>query len=59
VKKKAKLLVKKFGEEKGKKLGKIDIIKSMLKNNIDINIIINCTNFTEEEILKIKNDNNL
>jgi hypothetical protein len=55
VKKKAKLLVKKFGEEKGK----IDIIKKMLLKNKDIEEIIEITDFTKEEILKIKNDNNL
>jgi predicted transposase/invertase (TIGR01784 family) len=48
-----------YGYNRGLEEGKINIIKSMLKNNIDINIIINCTDFTEEEILKIKNDNNL
>ena len=41
--------MKSYGLEKGK----IEIAKQMLKNNIDIATIIDCTGLSQEEILKI------
>jgi predicted transposase YdaD len=40
-----------------KKSGKIDIVKKMLKNNYKIEQIIEITELTKEEILKIQNEN--
>jgi predicted transposase YdaD len=46
-------------KKSGKKASKIDIIKKMLIKNKDIEEIMEYTDFTKEEILKIKNENNL
>jgi predicted transposase/invertase (TIGR01784 family) len=45
------------GEEKGIKENKIATAKKLLENNINIDIIIKCTELTKEEILKIQNEN--
>ena len=42
------------GKEKGAKEEKIKIVKSMLKENMDIEIIIKITGLTKEEIEKLK-----
>lgn len=42
------------GEAKGKLDEKKEIAKKMLKNNIDINLIIQCTGLTKEEIKDLK-----
>ena len=42
------------GKEKGAKEEKIKIVKSMLKGNMDIEIIIKITGLTKEEIEKLK-----
>ena len=42
------------GIEKGAKEEKIKIVKSMLKENMDIQIIIKITGLTKEEIEKLK-----
>lgn len=42
------------GIEQGEKKEKIKIAKEMLKQKIDINIIITCTGLTKEEILNLK-----
>ena len=48
---------KKFGIEKGEKLGKqknqIQVVKAMLKENADINFISKVTGLTKEEIENI------
>ena len=46
--------------EKGKVEGKIEVAKNLLKNNISIDIIINSTGLSKEEIERIrkKNGNN-
>jgi predicted transposase/invertase (TIGR01784 family) len=46
------------GEEKGKEIGKIEIVKKMLLDNKDFEEIMKYTDFTKEEILKIQNENN-
>ena len=42
------------GMETGSRKSKIEIAKSLLKNNIDINIIINSTGLTKEELNKLQ-----
>ena len=42
------------GMETGSRKSKIEIAKSLLKNNIDINIIINSTGITKEELNKLQ-----
>ena len=42
------------GIETGSRKSKIEIAKSLLKNNIDINIIINSTGITKEELNKLQ-----
>ena len=44
---------KNFGIRHGRKEEKLEITKSMLKENIDIEIISKVTGFTKEEIEKI------
>lgn len=41
-------------KDEGKREGKIEIAKSLLKNNVDINIIIASTGLTKEEIEMLK-----
>ena len=43
------------GIEQGKK-EKINIVKNMLNKNIDLNIIIECTGLTQEEINKLREE---
>ena len=46
---------RKVNEEKRKASEKVkDIVKEMLKNNLNIEIIKKCTKLSEEEILKLK-----
>jgi hypothetical protein len=42
-----------------KKSGKTEIVKKMLLDNKNFEEIMKYTDFTKEEILKIKNENNL
>lgn len=42
------------GIETGSRKSKIEIAKSLLKNNIDINIIIDSTGITKEELNKLQ-----
>ncbi len=46
--------MKNFGVEKGINSEKIKIAKSLLNKNIDINIIMEVTELTKEEIEKLK-----
>ena len=46
--------MKKLDLKSGKKEEKIEIAKQLLKNNVDIEIIINSTGLTKEEIEKLK-----
>jgi predicted transposase/invertase (TIGR01784 family) len=48
-----------YGYNRGLEDGKIDVIKKMLIKNKELEEIMEYTNFTKEEILKIKNENNL
>ena len=50
-----------FAEERniGREEGKIEIAKNLLKNNVDIDIIISSTGFTREEIDNLKHDMNI
>lgn len=50
---------KRVGLEEGELIGKIKIVKEMLKLNIPISQISKITKLTEEEIEEIKNKNNL
>jgi len=43
-----------IGIDKGKREEKIEMAKKLLKKNIDINIILETTGLTAEDILKIK-----
>jgi len=45
---------KEVGRDEGEKKKAIDIAKKLLKKNIDINIILETTGLTAEDILKIK-----
>ena len=47
------------GIEQGEQNAKIKIAKNLLKEKVDIQIIISATGLTREEIEKIKNENNL
>ena len=49
------LMAKDEGLKEGAKNEKIEIAKNMLKNNIDISIISNCTNLPVKEIKKLQN----
>lgn len=42
------------GEKQGEKNKSIDIARNMLKENVDINIIVKCTGLTKEEIETLK-----
>jgi predicted transposase/invertase (TIGR01784 family) len=42
------------GQKAGNKASREEVAKKMLKNKIDINIIMECTNLTKEEIEKLK-----
>ena len=44
-----------LGKQEGIELEKIKIVKSLLKNDVDIETIIKSTDLTKEEIEKIKN----
>lgn len=46
----------KKGINKGKKLGRIEDAKNMLKENLPINLICKITGMTEKEIEKIKKE---
>ena len=43
------------GYENGTKEKSMEIARNMLKENIDINVIIKCTNLTKEEIEQLEN----
>ena len=54
-KKKIEIQKRKVNEEKRKASEKVkDIVKEMLKNNLNIETIKKCTKLSEEEILKLK-----
>ena len=54
-KKKIEIQKRKVNEEKMKASEKVkDIVKEMLKNNLNIETIKKCTKLSEEEILKLK-----
>ena len=42
------------GHRKGKKEGKYEVAFNMLKNNLSIDLIANCTGINRKEILKMK-----
>ncbi len=44
----------KKGETKGKKIEKINIAKNMLAKNLDLNLIMDVTNLSKKEIMKLK-----
>ncbi len=44
----------KAGEKEGAKNKSIEIAKNMLKKNLDINLIIELTGLTKEELKKLK-----
>ena len=44
----------KHAKEEGEKRAKREMIKKMLKNGVDINVIAKCTDMTKEEIEKLK-----
>ncbi len=44
---------KKIGKEEGKIEGKIEVAKAMLANNVDINIIVECTGLSISEIKEL------
>ncbi len=46
--------IKRESEKKGKKIEKITIAKNMLAKNLDLNLIMDVTNLSKNEILKIK-----
>ena len=43
-----------YERSEGKREGKREVVKAMLKNGLSINMICKCTNLTKEEIRKIK-----
>ena len=44
------------GKTEGKREEKIEIVKNMLNDNVDINLIKKYTNLTEEEITALKEE---
>ena len=49
---------RKIGLDEGHELGVIETAKEMLKKNIDINLISECTKLSIDEIKKLENDLN-
>lgn len=46
--------IEEYGYEKGIEAGKIEIVKEMLKDKVDIKTIMKYTGLTEEEIIKLE-----
>ena len=43
-----------IGEERGRKEGKLDVAKNMLKEGISIALIKKCTNLSEQQIAELQ-----
>lgn len=47
--------IREAGYDAGKKEGKIEIVKNMIKKGIDDKVIIECTEISKEQLEEIKN----